>query len=79
MEEKDLYEMRKLYNECILNLLTKHLEKYKGMRLGQALFNLKIIEVGKDPFYEEPDVTFKRVIHANDKIETENPDEGTVK
>jgi hypothetical protein len=56
-----------------------HLKKYPGMRLGQALYNLKVIIPNaesnsiRDPFYEEPNITFNRVKKAYDKIEAENP------
>lgn len=60
---------RKLYNTAIVRKLEELIEKYPDIRFGQLLVNCDIIElyhdydemVAKDPFYEEPEVTWERV------------------
>lgn len=60
---------RQKYNELILEKLSKLVEKYPDLRFGQILVNCNIIVykndydkvVPIDPFYEEPEITWKRM------------------
>ena len=60
---------RQKYNKLILETLSKLVDKYPDLRFGQILVNAEIITykndydemVVKDPFYEEPEVTWERM------------------
>lgn len=60
---------RKLYNTAIVNKLVELVNKHPDLRFGQILANAEVITyendcdemVPKDPFYEEPEVTWERV------------------
>ena len=60
---------RQKYNKLILETLSKLVEKYPDLRFGQILVNCNIIVykndydkvVPIDPFYEEPEITWKRM------------------
>lgn len=58
------------YNLKIIDKLKELIIKYPDMRFGQILVNTDIIQVVsnesgipviQDPFYEEPEITWKRV------------------
>jgi len=61
---------RQKYNKLILETLSKLVEKYPDLRLGQILANAEVITykndydemVPVDPFYEEPEITWKRML-----------------
>ena len=61
---------RQKYNKLILETLSKLVEKYPDLRFGQILANAEIIIykndydeiVPKDPFYEESEITWKRML-----------------
>ncbi len=61
---------RQKYNKLILETLSKLVEKYPDLRLGQILANAEVITykndydemVPIDPFYEEPEITWKRML-----------------
>lgn len=58
------------YNKLILETLSKLVEKYPDLRFGQILANAEVIAykndydemVPVDPFYEEPEITWKRML-----------------
>ena len=60
---------RQKYNKLILEILSKLVEKYPDLRFGQILVNAEIITykndydemVPRDPYYEEPEVTWERM------------------
>ena len=60
---------RQKYNKLILETLSKLVEKYPDLRFGQILVNAEIITykngynevVPRDPYYEEPEVTWERM------------------
>ena len=60
---------RQKYNKLILETLSKLVEKYPDLRFGQILANAEIITykndydetVPIDPFYEESEITWKRM------------------
>lgn len=60
---------RKLYNVAIVEKLKELVNKYPDMRFGQILVNCDILQfipsdkqlLAKDPFYEEPEITWERV------------------
>ena len=56
---------RQYYNKLILESLSYLVEKYPDMRFGQLLWSTEILEQSgneiKDPFYEEPKVTWNRM------------------
>ena len=60
---------RQKYNKLILETLSKLVEKYPDLRFGQILVNCNIIVykndydkvVPIDTFYEEPEITWKRM------------------
>ena len=60
---------RQKYNKLILETLSKLVEKYPDLRFGQILVDCNIIVykndydkvVPIDPFYEEPEITWKRM------------------
>ena len=66
---------RLLYNRAIINKLSELIEKHPYLRFGQLLSNCDIIKYEKsvlcdgqrediltiDPFYEESEVTWKRM------------------
>jgi hypothetical protein len=63
---------RQKYNELILDTLSKLIKKYPDLRFGQILFNSDIIKhiqsdkgtiFIEDPFYEESEVTWKRILN----------------
>jgi len=61
---------RQKYNKLILETLSKLVEKYPDLRFGQILTNAEVIIyendydeiVPKDPFYEESEITWKRML-----------------
>lgn len=63
---------RQKYNKLILETLSKLIEKYPDLRFGQILCDSKILQyldigkydklVVKDPFYEESEITWKRIL-----------------
>ena len=61
---------RQKYNKLILETLSKLVEKYPDLRFGQILANTEIITykndydetVPVDPFYEESEITWKRML-----------------
>lgn len=61
---------RQKYNKLILETLSKLIEKHPDLRFGQILANAEIITykndydemVVKDPFYEESEITWKRML-----------------
>ena len=61
---------RQKYNKLILKTLSKLVEKYPDLRFGQILVNAEIITyendydemVVKDPFNEESEITWKRML-----------------
>ena len=60
---------RQKYNKLILETLSKLVDKYPDLRFGQILVNAEIITykndydemVPRDPYYEEPEVTWERM------------------
>ena len=60
---------RQKYNELILETLSKLVNKHPDLRFGQILTNAEVITykndydemVVEDPFYEESEVTWKRM------------------
>ena len=64
---------RQKFNRQIVEILSILVEKHPDLRFGQILVNSGIIEVcpsdkqllAKDPFYEEPEVTWKRIVNNN--------------
>lgn len=61
---------RQKYNKLILETLSKLVEKYPDLRFGQILANAEVITykndydetVPVDPFYEESEITWKRML-----------------
>lgn len=61
---------RQKYNKLILETLSKLVEKHPDLRFGQILANAEIVTykndydeiVPKDPFYEESEITWKRML-----------------
>ena len=61
---------RQKYNKLILETLSKLVEKHPDLRFGQILANAEIITykndydeiVPRDPFYEESEITWKRML-----------------
>ena len=61
---------RQKYNKLILETLSKLVEKYPDLRFGQILTNAEVIAykndydemVPADPFYEESETTWKRML-----------------
>ena len=61
---------RQKYNRLILETLSKLIEKYPDLRFGQILANAEVIiykndydeTVPVDPFYEESEITWKRML-----------------
>ena len=61
---------RQKYNKLILETLSKLIEKYPYLRFGQILANAEVITykndydeaVPRDPFYEESEITWKRML-----------------
>lgn len=61
---------RQKYNKLILETLSKLVEKYPDLRFGQILANAEVIAYKNDydevvpinPFYEEPEITWKRML-----------------
>lgn len=49
------------YNNKILKLLTKFLERYPDLRFNQVVAGLCMVPEN-DCFYEEPEVTYKRML-----------------
>lgn len=60
---------RQKYNKLILETLSKLINKYPDLRFGQILANAEVIiykndydeTVPRDPYYEEPEVTWERM------------------
>ena len=60
---------RQKYNKLILETLSKLVDKYPDLRFGQILSNAEVITykndydeiVPIDPFYEESEITWKRM------------------
>lgn len=60
---------RQKYNKLILERLSKLVDKYPDLRFGQILTNAEVITykndydemVVEDPFYEESELTWKRM------------------
>jgi len=58
------------YNREIINKLSELVEKYPDLRFGQILANAEVIiykndydeTVPIDPFYEESEITWKRIL-----------------
>ena len=48
-------------NREIIKILSKIVEAYPDWRFQQILFNLNIVTMGEDRFYEEPDETLKKM------------------
>lgn len=55
---------RKESNEKILETLSRFLYEYPQMRFIQALWSLNIVEMNTDKFYEESEVTLKKVLNS---------------
>lgn len=79
MNWKMIEEYRKRYNSQLLNILIKLVARYPEQRMGQILYNFGFItrkenETWKlfDPFNEEPDVTYNRVIKILKKSDLYN-------
>jgi len=61
---------RQKYNKLILETLSKLIDKYPDLRFGQILANAEVITykndydevVPVDPFYEESETTWKRML-----------------
>ena len=61
---------RQKYNKLILETLSKLVKKYPDLRFGQILANAEVIiykndydeTVPIDPFYEESEITWKRML-----------------
>jgi hypothetical protein len=61
--------IRQEYNKLILAKLSELIHKYPDQRFGQLLVNSEVIKLissdkqllAEDPFYEEPNVTLKRM------------------
>ena len=61
---------RQKYNRLILERLSKLVEKHPDLRFGQILANAEVITykndydeiVPTDPFYEESEITWKRML-----------------
>ena len=61
---------RQKYNKLILETLSKLIDKYPDLRFGQILANAEVITykndydeiVPIDPFYEESEITWKRML-----------------
>ena len=61
---------RQKYNKLILETLSKLVDKYPDLRFGQILANAEVIiykndydeTVPVDPFYEESEITWKRML-----------------
>ena len=61
---------RQKYNKLILETLSKLIDKYPDLRFGQILANAEVITykndydevVPVDPFYEESEITWKRML-----------------
>ena len=61
---------RQKYNELILETLSKLVKKYPDLRFGQILVNTEVITykndydeiIVEDPFYEESEITWKRML-----------------
>jgi hypothetical protein len=61
---------RQKYNKLILETLSKLVEKHPDLRFGQILANAEVITyendydemVVKDPFNEESEITWKRML-----------------
>ena len=61
---------RQKYNKLILETLSKLIDKYPDLRFGQILANAEVITykndydevVPVDPFYEESEIIWKRVL-----------------
>ena len=56
-----LISTRVEYNDKILKLLTKYLERYPDLRFNQAIAGLCMLP-DNDCFYEEPEVTYARIL-----------------
>lgn len=59
---------REYYNELIINKLESLIHKHPDIRFCQLLSNLKILEPGVDKFYEESEVTLKKLDNQLNKI-----------
>ena len=61
---------RQKYNKLILERLSKLVDKHPDLRFGQILANAEVITyendcdemVVEDPFYEESEITWKRML-----------------
>lgn len=61
---------RQEYNKQILFILEEIVDKYPDLRFGQILANAEIVTykndydeiVPRDPFYEESEITWKRML-----------------
>ena len=65
---------RQEYNELILSILYNVVKEHPCLRFGQILANLGVVEYVvdnsfkvKDPFYEESEVTYKRILENKNK------------
>ena len=52
---------RQKYNREILRTVSNFMELHPEMRFQQILWALNIIEKDTDKFYEEPDITLKKL------------------
>lgn len=65
---------RQEYNELIISILYNIVKEHPYLRFGQILANLGVVEYlddnsfnVKDPFYEESDITYKRILENKNK------------
>jgi hypothetical protein len=62
----EIKRQRIRFNEAIMGGIGKYLAKHPEIRFGQALVNLKLVQVdthgAKDPFYEEPYDAYMRYL-----------------
>lgn len=65
---------RQEYNDLILSILYDVIKEHPYLRFGQILANLGVVEYVvdnsfkvKDPFYEESEVTYKRILENKKK------------
>ena len=73
---------RQKYNKLILQTLSKLVDKYPDLRFGQLLVDCDIIKyehsvlcngerediLSIDPFDEEPEITYKRMLNKLDEF-----------
>ena len=59
--ESALVKERKQYNQDIIEILSKIMEKYPSLRFMQILYNAKVIDSEGDFYNQEPTETFKKL------------------